>query len=210
MSDAKPAPGEPRSGEGRGEGDPSARRLPRIESPSLRQRIDLQPTLVGESVIIRPLRSDDWPEMFAAASDPSIWELHPVRDRYKEAVFRTYFDSGLETGSAFAFVESRTGLIIGSSRYYGHDPARSEIEIGWTFLVRTHWGRNTNREIKRLMISHAFGFVDTVVFWVGENNWRSRRAMEKIGGIQRPGVFSRSAGPGPHVVYEIRKADFSP
>jgi N-acetyltransferase len=44
---------------------------------------DLQPTLVGETILIRPLRSEDWAEMFAAASDPLIWEVHPAKDRYK-------------------------------------------------------------------------------------------------------------------------------
>jgi hypothetical protein len=33
---------------------------------------DLQPTLLGDTVIIRPLRNDDWAQMFEAASDPLI------------------------------------------------------------------------------------------------------------------------------------------
>jgi RimJ/RimL family protein N-acetyltransferase len=167
---------------------------------------DLQPTLVGENVLIRPLQPEDWPEMFAAASDPLIWELHPARDRYKEPVFREYFDSAINSKSAFAFIERGTGLIIGSSRYHGYDSKRSEIEIGWTFLTRKHWGGDTNREIKRLMINHAFSFADIVVFWVGETNWRSRRAMEKIGGARRDGLFSRASTGGPHVVFQITKA----
>src|SRR6185436_15728467 len=107
------------------------------------------------------------------------------------------------SNSAFAFTERATGSIIGSSRYHGYDPEQSEIEIGWTFLVRKHWGGITNREIKYLMLDHAFTFVDTVVFWVGEDNRRSQRAMEKIGGSRREGSFSRPDVAGPHVVFEI-------
>jgi N-acetyltransferase len=169
---------------------------------------DLQPTLVGETVIIRPLRSDDWSDMFAAASDPAIWELHPARDRYKQPIFREYFETAVNSKSGFAFVHRMTGSVIGSSRYHGYDPDRSEIEIGWTFLVRAHWGGSTNFEIKHLMLRHAFTFVDSVVFWVGADNWRSRRAMEKIGGVQRAGVFTRASTVGPHVVFEIRKNEF--
>jgi RimJ/RimL family protein N-acetyltransferase len=77
--------------------------------------------------------------MFAAASDPLIWELHPVRDRFTEPVFREYFDRAIASKSGFAFVERATGSIIGSSRFHGYDSERSEIEIGWTFLVRKHW-----------------------------------------------------------------------
>ncbi|MBT8099655.1 MAG: GNAT family N-acetyltransferase, partial [Gammaproteobacteria bacterium] len=81
----------------------------------------------------------------------------------------------------------------------------SEIEIGWTFLARKYWGGNYNAEIKALMLQHAFRFVDTVVFWIGEENIRSRRAVEKIGAVLRDGVFDKDGMP--HVVYEIHKPD---
>lgn len=167
--------------------------------------INLQPTLVGERVTLKPLEATDWQGMFAAAADPAIWEQHPASDRYKEGVFRQYFDDALASGSAFAFVDSNTGDIIGSSRYHGLDTAASEIEVGWTFLARDYWGGSYNAEIKQLMLQHAFGFVDTVVFWIGEGNTRSRRATEKIGAVLRDGIFDKDGAP--HVVYEIHKPD---
>ena len=171
---------------------------------------DFQPTLTGETVVVRPLQRADWPAMFKAASDPLIWELHPARDRYTEPVFRDFFENALASTMAFAFVARSDETIIGSGRYHAFDAERREIEIGWTFLTRAYWGGRTNVEIKRLMISHAFTFADTVVFWVGEANWRSRRAMEKIGGVQRPGVVERTGNPGHrHVVFEIKKASSS-
>jgi len=167
---------------------------------------DFQPTLVGETVLIRPLEATDWPAMFKAASDPLIWQLHPANDRYKEPVFRTYFDGAMSSTMALAFIDHASNEIIGSSRYHGYDAALREVEIGWTFIARRYWGGNTNAEIKRLMIDHAFTFLDTVIFWVGETNWRSRRAMEKIGGVLREGVYTRATGGlVPHVIYEIRK-----
>ena len=114
----------------------------------------------------------------------------------------------MRTGSAFAFVERESGKIVGSSRYHDLKPESSEIEIGWTFLIRRLWGGGVNREIKRLMLDHAFTFVDTVVFWVGETNGRSQRAMEKIGGVRRPELQSRPPM-GPHVIYEITKTAFA-
>src|SRR5262245_42371810 len=127
--------------------------------------------------------------MFAAAADPAIWALHPVYDRYTEPVFRAFFEGALACKSAFALVDRGSDTVIGSSRYHGHDPLKREIEIGWTFLARAYWGGGYNAEVKRLMLDHAFTFVDTVVFWVGETNWRSQRAMEKIGGVRRAGLF---------------------
>ena len=168
--------------------------------------IELQPILEGDRVTVRPIAVSDWNAMFSAAADRMIWELHPATDRYTETVFRKYFDDAVECGAAFAFIDRQSGTIIGSSRYHGHDPVAREIEIGWTFLARDYWGGAYNSEIKQLMLDHAFSFVDTVIFWVGETNFRSRRAMEKIGGTRRDGVKHRGpSSDSAHVVYEIRK-----
>jgi RimJ/RimL family protein N-acetyltransferase len=177
--------------------------------PSGMSQPDLQPTLTGPTVIVRPIAAADWSELFAAASDPEIWKVHPRSDRYTEPAFRLFFDSALESKAAFVFVDRATNRLIGSSRYYGYDAERSEIEIGWTFVVRSHWGGATNREVKRLMLDHAFTFVDTVVFWVGENNWRSQGAMTKIGGIRREGLLTRElSGTTPHFIFEIGKSRY--
>jgi RimJ/RimL family protein N-acetyltransferase len=167
---------------------------------------DFQPTLEGARVLIRPVVAADWDDMFAAAADPKIWELHPATDRYTESVFRQYFDAALSSGTAFTFFDRDSGKIIGSSRYYGYDPDTREVEIGWTFISRDYWGGSYNAEIKQLMLNHAFQFVDTVVFWVGESNLRSRSAMEKIGGVLRDGVrFRDVSGDSASVVYEVKR-----
>jgi RimJ/RimL family protein N-acetyltransferase len=178
----------------------------------MQNEFDFRPTLEGARVTVRPVVPDDWAAMFAAAADPGIWELHPATDRYTEPVFREFFDAAIACGSAFAFVDRESGKIFGSSRYHGFDPVAGEVEIGWTFLSRDHWGGSYNLEIKQLMLDHAFGSVDTVVFWVGESNLRSRRAMEKVGGVLRDGARVREvSGDVPHVIYEIKaKREFSP
>jgi N-acetyltransferase len=170
---------------------------------------DFQPTLIGPTMTVRPIATGDWPELFAAAADPKVWELHPVPNRYTEPEFRKYFDSAVRGKMGFVFVDRASGDLIGSSRYYGYEPAFSEIEIGWTFIVRSHWGGAANREVKRLMLDHAFGFVDTVVFWVGDTNLRSQGAMTKIGGIKRAGVFTRAlSGDQRHYLFEITKSRY--
>ena len=164
-----------------------------------------QPHLIGELIEVRPLAPDDWEGLFAVASDPLIWEQHPARDRYREDVFREFFREALETGSAFVVIDRKTGRIIGSSRYFGFDPQESSVEIGWTFLARAFWGGEYNRELKRLMLRHAFRFVERVVFVIGVTNFRSQKALEKIGGVR---VGRREKAPGTiaeSFVYEIRR-----
>ena len=145
---------------------------------------ELQPTLKSEILEVRPLRADDFEELYAVASDPLLWEQHPNSDRYQPDVFRKFFDEALASGGAFVVIDQIDGRIIGSSRFNCYDLVRSEIEIGWTFLARSYWGGTYNGELKRLMLTHAFKFVDNVLFFVGSTNLRSQRAVEKIGGIR--------------------------
>lgn len=175
--------------------------------------MDRQPTLEGERLLLRPLRTEDWDGLFAVAADPLIWELHPMTDRWQEAVFRDFFADALAKGGALAVIDKHGGSIVGSSRFQDHRAANGgAVEIGWTFLARSHWGGAINREMKRLMLSHALRFVERVDFRVGEANWRSRRAMEKIGGrlCERDGgVIETASGPVRHVVYEIDRQGFA-
>ena len=157
---------------------------------------DLQPHLKGELIELRPLAPEDWHELFASASDPLIWEQHPESDRYKEEVFKIFFEDALRSEGAFVVVDTKTQQIIGSTRFYGYNPKKSEVEIGWTFLARKYWGGRYNAEIKQLMLTHAFKFVENVVFFVGENNIRSRKATEKIGAV-KSGTAKRVYGKRP-------------
>src|SRR5215467_13631383 len=172
---------------------------------------DLQPNLTGELVELRPLRPSDWNSLFDVAADPLIWQQHPANDRYKEEVFRAFFQDALECRGAFVVVDRQSSRIIGSTRFYGFDSKKSEIEIGWTFLSRHYWGGSYNRDMKQLLLNHAFRFVATVVFYVGENNIRSQKAMEKIGGIRDSVVDGFSRGTAvKNVRFIIPRAEFLP
>jgi RimJ/RimL family protein N-acetyltransferase len=144
---------------------------------------ELQPVLKGELVELHPLRPEDFDRLYAVASDPLIWEQHPANDRYKEEVFKQFFRDAMESGGAFIALDAKDSKVIGSSRFYGYGEENSEIEIGWSFLARSHWGGAYNGEMKQLMLRHAFRFVQSVVFLVGPKNFRSQKAMEKIGGV---------------------------
>ena len=166
---------------------------------------DLQPSLGGELLQLRPLRPEDFADLYAVASDPLIWEQHPIKDRYQERVFTGFFRESLESGGALIVVAADSGKVIGSSRFHGFDAIKNEIEIGWSFLARSHWGGAYNREMKRLMLQHAFKSVSSVIFVVGPYNLRSQKAMEKIGGVR---VGSRPDANGQiSLVYRITADD---
>jgi len=171
------------------------------------ETFELQPHLVGELIELRPLGPEDWENLFAVASDRLIWEQHPAHDRYQEEVFKEFFREALESGGALVVIDRETRRIIGSSRYFGFDPGKSEIEIGWTFLARSVWGGKYNGELKRLMLDHAFKFVESVVFLIGLMNVRSQKAVEKIGGVLIGRREKTIQGKNlEQVVYQVKKA----
>ena len=168
---------------------------------------ELQPILKSELLELRPLRADDFEALYKVASDPLIWEQHPNSDRYKLDVFQKFFDEAMLSGGALIALDRKADQVIGSSRFHCYDLVRSEVEIGWTFLARSHWGGVYNGEMKRLMLSHAFEFVDNVIFFVGSTNLRSQRAVEKIGGV-RAGVKSDPQGRD-NFIYRITRSAYA-
>lgn len=169
---------------------------------------DRQPVLVGELVGLRPLQEDDFPALFAIASDPLLWEQHPSRDRSQEVVFRAWFDKALASGGALVVTDRLDGAIIGTSRFDRHDPGRHQIEIGWTFLARSHWGGAYNGEMKRLMLEYAARFVEHVVFRAHAQNARSQRALEKLGAV-RVGTEPDERGWGDNVVFRVEVSQWA-
>jgi RimJ/RimL family protein N-acetyltransferase len=174
--------------------------------------MDRQPVLEGERLLLRPLTPEDWDALFAVASDPAVWALHPAHDRWQEPVFRAFFADALANEGALVVIEKASGAMVGSSRFQGYDPVDGgSVEIGWTFLARRLWGGGYNAEMKRLMITHALWFVERVLFRVGADNVVSRGAMKNIGGrlTDRTDITMLAGEPIVHVVYEIDRAGYA-
>jgi RimJ/RimL family protein N-acetyltransferase len=168
---------------------------------------EVQPVLKGPLVTLRPLEPADHDRLYAVAADPLIWEQHPDKTRSQPAGFRNFFQQALDSGGALIALETGSARVIGSSRYHGYDEAADEVEIGWTFLARSHWGGRYNGEMKRLMLQHAFRFVGRVVFLIDPANLRSQRAVEKLGAVR---IGMRTDGSGrPSCVFQLRAEDWA-
>jgi len=142
--------------------------------------LDRQPVLESDLLVLRPLTHDDINAPYSIASDPSVWEQHPSKDRTQLSVFRCRLDEALTSGGALVAVNQQDGETIGTSRFAFPADAPDTVEIGWTFLARARWGGTYNGVMKRLMLDHAFRSVETVVFTVHSLNFRSQRAVERL------------------------------
>jgi RimJ/RimL family protein N-acetyltransferase len=82
----------------------------------------------------------------------------------------------------------------------------------WLAAVYSRYdaGGRYNRALKTLMLDHAFRFVDRVLFSVGATNFRSRKAMEKLGGvlIGEQVMSYHGEQSNPNVIYKIDKGDW--
>ena len=142
---------------------------------------DLQPTLENALIKIIPLRVEDFDVLYKVASDPLIWEQHPNKNRYQKKVFQNFFKGAIESKGAFLVYEKETGKVIGSSRYYEPDEENNSIAVGYTFIGRDYWGKGFNKALKMLMFDYAFQFVGKIILHIGETNFRSQKATEKLG-----------------------------
>lgn len=174
--------------------------------------LDRQPRLETERLVLRPLAEDDREALYAIASDPAVWEQHPIHDRWRREVFDAFFDEGLKSGGSLAVIRKGDERIIGHTRYDAyHEEEGGSVEIGWTFLAPQFWGKGINTEMKRAMLSHAFESVATAEFRVGDTNYRSRNALEAIGALRTDRYeLERYQGKRVvHLVYEISRDDFA-
>lgn len=168
----------------------------------------LQPThLRNELVILHPLVPEDFDRLYAVASDPLIWEQHPNKNRYRKEDFTTYFTGAIESKSAFIVCDATTGAVIGSSRFCDYNKENKTIEIGYTFLARSHWGGPYNKALKTVMLNYAFTFVDRVVFYIGAHNIRSQKSIVRFGAVKTGEMEKEYYGEGPKLnfIYQLDK-----
>src|SRR5205085_2094257 len=92
----------------------------------------------------------------------------------------------------FVIVHKHSGKLIGSTRLFEIHPKDKNLEIGWTWLHPDYWATGINFECKLLLLTFCFEILGTirVQLKTSDNNLRSRKAIEKIGG-QFEGVLRK-------------------
>ncbi len=166
--------------------------------------------LENENIILQPLQEQDFERLYNVASDPKIWEQHPNPDRWKKEVFTKFFQEGMESQGAYIILDKATNEVIGSSRFYNHDEKDNSIFIGYTFYGTKFWGTGVNAQVKKMMLDYIFQYVDLVKFYAGENNYRSKKALEKLGATLKGNVVASYKGEPDrnNVEYDITKEDW--
>ncbi len=166
--------------------------------------VSWQPELENELVLLRPLERSDYEELYQVASDPLIWEQHPVYSRHKREEYDIFFEESLDLGMSLVIIDKETNKIFGSTRFYDFDENDSSIKMGGTFLDRAHWGGSYNFSIKELVLDYAFRIVDKVIFEIAEENIRSQKASSRFGVEEKEHFMKEIQGKKyPYILYEL-------
>ncbi|UCA60406.1 GNAT family N-acetyltransferase [Chryseobacterium rhizoplanae] len=150
----------------------------------------LHPTILeGTHVELIPLEKEHFEELYAAAADKDLWTLIPT-DGSDKAIFYKNYKLALserDNGNQYPFVirHKETQKLIGSTRFFEIYPSDKKLEIGWTWITKEFWGSSVNLECKLLLLTYCFEVLkaNRVQLKTKDDNLRSRKAIEKIGGV---------------------------
>lgn len=150
---------------------------------------DLTPTLENERVRLSPLVLLDYKKLLHVATQEKLVQYSPS-DIYTPEALQKYIQTALEqkqnkTSIPFLVFDKAEQQYAGCTRYMNIHWKNKVLEIGSTWIGREFQGSGLNGQMKGLMIDHAFdqmGF-EKIEFRIDERNIRSRKAVEKLGGV---------------------------
>ena len=155
------------------------------------------PTILrGQLVDLLPLDKSDFHELSSLARDKRIWEFQAPECYDTEVFIKTYTEALLERGKGnhypFIIFHKQEKKLIGSTRLFDIHPQHRKLEIGWTWLHPDYWATAINLECKLLLLTFCFNTLKAIRIQLktSDNNLRSRKAIEKIGG-QFEGVLRK-------------------
>lgn len=151
-------------------------------------------TLRGRHVVLEPLRVEHAQELWPQAAERDLWaymtfDVASVADLRRWVAMRVAAE---QAGTALPFLQrdARTGQAFGSTSLFDIDPTHRRMELGHTWVGKSHRRTAANTEAKRLVLGHAFDTLGAVRVQLkcDERNVRSAKAIGRIGGV-REGVW---------------------
>jgi RimJ/RimL family protein N-acetyltransferase len=144
--------------------------------------------LEGKRVKLVPLESAHFPALLDLAKDQRIWEYMTVQggdpEKLQQHLKSTLVKRAAGEWYTFTVIDKETGKVAGSTMFHNIFPEHRKLEIGWTWYAPEYWATGFNTECKLLLLTYCFEKLKTVrvQFQANDQNLRSRKAIEKIGG----------------------------
>ena len=149
--------------------------------------MQIEPSLTGPRIVLRPLAATDAGALVAAAADGELWSLS-FTVVPSAATVDAYIGAALDGHAAgsvmpFVIVLRETGQVIGCTRFWKIDRINRKLEIGHTWLAASWQKTFVNSEAKYLLLRKAFDEMGCVrvQFTTDETNAASRAAILRLG-----------------------------
>jgi RimJ/RimL family protein N-acetyltransferase len=153
-------------------------------------------TLQGSVVRLEPMTVGHVDALARVGLEPDLWRWIPdavaTADDMREYVMKALDEFRRGVSLPFVTLATRTGEVVGSTRYGNIDPANHRLEIGWTWITSAYQRTAINTEAKLLLLTHAFETLraNRVELKTDALNEKSRRAIVRIGAVQE-GIFRK-------------------
>lgn len=152
--------------------------------------------LDGNAVCLFPLEISHTETLYEALKSPEVWKytwrkVESLED-IKEIVSAAISSKKKGLHLPFLIKDKITGKVVGSTRIGDIDHVNKNVEIGWTWIAPEYWGTKANTECKFLLLQYCFEEmkVNRVQFSVSGQNFRSQKAVERIGAVKE-GTFRK-------------------
>jgi RimJ/RimL family protein N-acetyltransferase len=160
--------------------------------------VNLTPvTLRGRFLTLEPLDERHAPDLFEVMQDAEVcrylfWAPPKALDETVTLIREAKDLMARRQSLVFAQVWNATGRCVGSTRLLDVRPADRQVEIGSTFLARSHWRGPANTESKLLFLTHCFEALGCVrvALKTDGRNLRSQEAIARLGAV-REGVLRK-------------------
>ncbi|MDB2385915.1 GNAT family N-acetyltransferase [Shewanella sp.] len=150
----------------------------------------IENSLVGEHIVLEPLRQAHAPALSIAVCDGELWKLWfakvPHPDLMNDYIAQALLDEQNGESLAFAVRDRHSGEIVGSTRIYHWQQAHRRLKIGYTWYAKSTQRTGVNSECKLLLLKYAFETLDViaVAFETHIDNNASRNAIVRLGAKQ--------------------------
>jgi RimJ/RimL family protein N-acetyltransferase len=145
--------------------------------------------LENDFVQLSPLTLENYKNLIQIASQKKLVQYSPS-DIESPTALKNYVQTALgqqkkDKTIPFIIYDKKNGSYAGCTRYMNINWTHKVLEIGSTWIGREFQGSGLNSHVKFLMLNHAFGPMgfEKVEFRIDERNMRSRKAVEKLGGV---------------------------
>ena len=176
--------------------------------------IDITPAVLeGGGIRLEPLADEHHDALAAASADGRLWELFFIALPEPQGMRSYVADAlnGQREGHMLPWIvrDSRTGAVIGSTRYHDIVPGLDRVEIGYTWYAQSCQRTHVNSTCKLLLLAHAFDTLGCRVVGLRTDpfNFRSQRAIEALGarkdGVIRHFGVRKDGTPRDLVMYSI-------